>query len=444
MELSFGQRISGLTADGAELQAAVFDENQVRAAAGLTMVLGAVAFSYAYFDAQYIPLQAVSTLFFVEFLARLTFGLRYSPMGVIARVMTLRQAPDWVSAKPKRFAWTLGLGMALLDDGHHQQRHPRHAASDDLRHLPDADVDGVGPRRVPGLQDPRACWCAAAGRPRTPRSRSALTASASSERRWRRDARDARSAPDWTEAEAAFRDANPAFARDGDPRRAPRHRVRTPRRRRRRLPRLHRREPVRGVAGRGAPPDAARRRLRQPALRQPDLVGRNRARRAGARGGAALLQRARERVRVHLHAERHRRAAARRRGLSVRPDAVPRHLRQPQLGQRHPRVRPREGSRDGVRAGRGARSARGRRLADHLDDGRAAHQPLRLSRAVQLLRRQAPARMDRPGPRAGLGRAPGLRRVRADEPARPVDVAAGLRRGVVLQDVRLPDRRWAR
>jgi Domain of unknown function (DUF4395) len=113
MELTFGQRISGLMADGTELQAAVFDENQVRAAAGLTMVLGAVAFSYAYFDGQYIPLQAASTLFFVEFLARLTFGLRYSPMGVIARAITLRQAPEWVSAKPKRFAWTLGLGMAF-------------------------------------------------------------------------------------------------------------------------------------------------------------------------------------------------------------------------------------------------------------------------------------------------------------------------------------------
>ena len=113
MELSFGQRISGRTVDGAELHAAVVDENQVRAAAGLTMVLGAVAFSYAYFDAQYIPLQAVSTLFFVEFLARLTVGLRYSPIGVIARAMTLRRVPDWVSAKPKRFAWKLGLGMAF-------------------------------------------------------------------------------------------------------------------------------------------------------------------------------------------------------------------------------------------------------------------------------------------------------------------------------------------
>ena len=113
MELSFGQRISGLTADGAELQAPVFDENQVRAAAGLTMILGAVAFSLAYFEAQYIPLQVVSTIFFVEFLTRLTLGIRNSPVGMIARFMTVRHAPDWVSAKPKRFAWTLGLGMAF-------------------------------------------------------------------------------------------------------------------------------------------------------------------------------------------------------------------------------------------------------------------------------------------------------------------------------------------
>ena len=113
MELSFGQRISGRTADGVELHAAVVDENQVRAAAGVTMVLGAVAFSYAYFDKQYIPLQAASTLFFVEFLARLTVGIQNSPLGVVARAMTLRQVPDWVSAKPKRFAWKLGLGMAF-------------------------------------------------------------------------------------------------------------------------------------------------------------------------------------------------------------------------------------------------------------------------------------------------------------------------------------------
>jgi hypothetical protein len=111
--LTFGQHISGLSVDGAELQAPVFDENQVRAAAGVTMVVGAVAFVFAYFDQQYIPLQIASTFFFVEFVSRLAFGIKNSPVGLVAGLMTSRQAPDWVSAKPKRFAWTLGLGMAF-------------------------------------------------------------------------------------------------------------------------------------------------------------------------------------------------------------------------------------------------------------------------------------------------------------------------------------------
>jgi hypothetical protein len=91
----------------------VVNENEARAAAGLTMVTGAVAFSYAYFEKQYIPLQVVASLFFVEFLIRVTIGLRYSPFGALAHAMTHRRGPEWVSEVPKRFAWTLGLTMAF-------------------------------------------------------------------------------------------------------------------------------------------------------------------------------------------------------------------------------------------------------------------------------------------------------------------------------------------
>ncbi len=56
-------------------------------------------------------------MFFAEFLTRLTMGLRYSPMGAIARALTLAHPPEWVSAKPKRFAWTLGLAMSFVDGG---------------------------------------------------------------------------------------------------------------------------------------------------------------------------------------------------------------------------------------------------------------------------------------------------------------------------------------
>jgi hypothetical protein len=99
--------------DGRHLHAAAVDEHQARAAAGITLALGAVAFVYANFDKLFWPIRSVSAFFFVDFMLRATAGLERSPSGMVARWMTRRQAPQWVSAKPKRFAWTLGLVMAL-------------------------------------------------------------------------------------------------------------------------------------------------------------------------------------------------------------------------------------------------------------------------------------------------------------------------------------------
>ena len=110
---TYGQRLDGPTDDGRVLHAGVFNEVEVRAAAGITMAVGAVAFVYANFEKQFEPIQIVTTFFFVEFLVRVTLGLGYSPVGWLARAMTRRQPPQWVSAKPKRFAWTLGMCLSF-------------------------------------------------------------------------------------------------------------------------------------------------------------------------------------------------------------------------------------------------------------------------------------------------------------------------------------------
>jgi hypothetical protein len=98
---------------GNELRAAAVNEHQAKAAAGITLALGAVAFVYANFDKLFWPIRTVSAFFFVDFLIRVTVGLERSPSGIVAGWMTRRHPPQWVSAKPKRFAWTLGLVMAL-------------------------------------------------------------------------------------------------------------------------------------------------------------------------------------------------------------------------------------------------------------------------------------------------------------------------------------------
>jgi hypothetical protein len=110
---TYGEIIHGLTVDGREIHAPVFDENQVRAAAGITMALGAIAFVYANFEKVFEPIKVVTTFFFIDFLIRATLGLRYSPVGVVARLLVRRLEPQWTSAKPKRFAWSLGLVMSF-------------------------------------------------------------------------------------------------------------------------------------------------------------------------------------------------------------------------------------------------------------------------------------------------------------------------------------------
>jgi len=72
-----------------------------------------VAFAYAALGKVYGPIQTVTTLFFVEFLIRVTWGITRSPLGMVAGWMTRRETPHWVSAKPKRFAWSLGVVMSL-------------------------------------------------------------------------------------------------------------------------------------------------------------------------------------------------------------------------------------------------------------------------------------------------------------------------------------------
>jgi hypothetical protein len=99
--------------DGRELHAAAVNEHQVRVAAGMTMALGAIAFAYANFDKRFWPIRIVSAFFAVDFLIRVTASLEKSPSGLVAGWLTRRHAPQWTSAKPKRFAWTLGLAMAL-------------------------------------------------------------------------------------------------------------------------------------------------------------------------------------------------------------------------------------------------------------------------------------------------------------------------------------------
>ena len=88
------------------------DERLVRAAAGLTLALGAVAFFAALLGHDYRPLRAVTLLFAADFALRLVAGPGRSPVGAVAALLVRRLPAEPVSLRPKRFAWSLGLAMS--------------------------------------------------------------------------------------------------------------------------------------------------------------------------------------------------------------------------------------------------------------------------------------------------------------------------------------------
>ncbi|WP_143448884.1 DUF4395 domain-containing protein [Kineosporia sp. A_224] len=93
------------------------DERTVRAAAGLTLVLGAVAFFEALLAKDYLPLRIVTAFFALDFALRVAAGPQRSPVGAVAGLLVRRLPPEPVSLRPKRFAWSLGLGMSVAMTG---------------------------------------------------------------------------------------------------------------------------------------------------------------------------------------------------------------------------------------------------------------------------------------------------------------------------------------
>ncbi len=65
----------------------------------------------ANYNHRFLGIRVVTVVFAIDFAARVTLGLRRSPVGLIDGRLT-RDEPLWVSARPKRFAWGLGLVMS--------------------------------------------------------------------------------------------------------------------------------------------------------------------------------------------------------------------------------------------------------------------------------------------------------------------------------------------
>lgn len=95
-------------------QIPVINEREVRAAAGILLLIGGVLSALAWAQGSQQLLQPFGMIFMIDMLIRLIAGDRWSPSLALGRLIVRRQQPEWVGAKQKVYAWWLGFGLAFL------------------------------------------------------------------------------------------------------------------------------------------------------------------------------------------------------------------------------------------------------------------------------------------------------------------------------------------
>ncbi len=91
----------------------VLNERAVRAAAGIVFVFAMVAFMNAWLQGNFQPTRVFVVAFLVDFGVRILVNPRFSPSLILGQWMVRKQLPEWVGAPQKRFAWGIGLALAV-------------------------------------------------------------------------------------------------------------------------------------------------------------------------------------------------------------------------------------------------------------------------------------------------------------------------------------------
>ncbi|QIA08730.1 DUF4395 domain-containing protein [Draconibacterium halophilum] len=103
--VQFGENVQGYTIP-------VLNEREIRAAAGMLFMLMFISIQQAT-EGNFTPLKYAIIVFLTDMLIRVFISPKYSPTLILGRWIVRNQTPEYVGARQKKFAWKVGIGLAL-------------------------------------------------------------------------------------------------------------------------------------------------------------------------------------------------------------------------------------------------------------------------------------------------------------------------------------------
>lgn len=105
--IQFGENVEGY-------DIRVLNEREIRAAAGIIFLFMFIALMQILFNGNFVMIKYAITLFLTDMLIRVFINPKYAPSLIVGRFIVRKQRPEYVGAKPKKFAWIIGVVLSGL------------------------------------------------------------------------------------------------------------------------------------------------------------------------------------------------------------------------------------------------------------------------------------------------------------------------------------------
>lgn len=104
--IKFGEDVAGYNIP-------VLNEREIRATAGMLFLVMLFSIQAAAGSGNFTPLKYAVTFFLTDMLIRVFINPKYAPTLILGRWIVRNQTPEYVGAQQKKFAWYIGIAMAM-------------------------------------------------------------------------------------------------------------------------------------------------------------------------------------------------------------------------------------------------------------------------------------------------------------------------------------------